>query len=55
MRALRILGGWFEGEGLGESTWIDPWGTGSYNLMCSGSSLVLLPISWEWESGGSRK
>jgi hypothetical protein len=27
-----------------ESTGIDPCGAGSYNLMCSGSSLVLLPI-----------
>ena len=26
--------------------WIDPTQTGSYNLMCSGSSLVLLPICW---------
>ena len=29
-----------------ESYRIDPCLTGSYNLMCSGSSLVSLPICW---------
>jgi hypothetical protein len=37
---LRISGG-----NLIKSSGIDPYRTGSYNLMCSGRPLVLLPIS----------
>jgi hypothetical protein len=40
-QALRILGG-----SAIAGPWIDPYRAGSYNLICSGSSLVLLPICW---------
>jgi hypothetical protein len=48
LETLRILGGW-----ISIGLWIDPCGAGSYNLMCSGSSLVFAADLPVWESGGS--
>lgn len=48
MEWFHILGGWSASK-----AWIDPCGAGSYNLRCSGSSLVLLPIC-QYGSQGDR-